>query len=274
VTTVSGKHGVGRARAAAGVALAILAGFGMSSRTVAESLTGREIVERADRNARAKTETVKISMELITNGEVVSRRELVWYFRNDANGQVSLMKFLSPASVRSVGVLTSEDKGRGNTTWQYLPATRAVRRISAEHKQNRFMGTEFVYEDFEGMKLAKYDFTLLKTAPCGDHQQCDVVEARASDSGEMKTTGYGKKRYWIDGDQFFLVKTELFNKEGQLSKVVEGKDFRSVDGYWRSREELITNLKTNGSTRLIELDRKMDGKLDPYYVSQQYLRAE
>lgn len=268
-------HGVWRAVAATGVALATAAGLGITSRTgVAQSLTGREIVERADRNARAKTEIVKFSMELVAGREVVSRRELIWYFRNDANGQVSLLKFLSPASVRSVGVLTTEDKRQGDTTWQYLPATRAVRRISAEHKQNRFMGTEFVYEDFEGMKLAKYDFTLVETVPCGAPQQCDIVEALASDPEERKTTGYGKKRLWIDRNQFFVVKAELFDKAGQLFKVTEGKDFRNVGGYWRSREETITNLKTNASTRLIELDRKMDEKLDPYYVSQQYLRAE
>ena len=235
---------------------------------------GFAIMTKADEMNRAKYEVVKMNMLLLDHGKEQMSRELIWYFMNDGNTRTSLLKFTAPPSVQGDGVLIEEDKGKPNAVWNYLPATRNVRRISGELRQNRFMGTEMVFEDFEGLKLDKYDYRLLRSDACPESGACFVIEAKASDAEEKNTSGYSKKIFWVNRDNFVIVKTELYDKSGVLAKVWELSGLRQVSGYWRSKRETMTNLLNGRSTVLLEENRKLGQPFDKYYVGQQYLRSE
>jgi hypothetical protein len=232
------------------------------------------IMSKADEANRAKYEIAKMTMLLLDHGKEQMSRELIWYFMNDGNTRTSLLKFTAPPSVQGVGVLIEEDKGKPNAVWNYLPATRNVRRISGELRQNRFMGTELVFEDFEGLKLDKYDYRLLRSEACPESGVCFVVEAQASEAEEKNTSSYSKKIFWINRENFVIVKTELYDRSGVLAKVCEMSGLRQVSGYWRSKRQTMTNLLNGRSTVLLEEDRKLGQPFDKYYVGQQYLRSE
>lgn len=235
---------------------------------------GRAIMEQADRMNRPEWEMAEVRMELADRSGTVNVRELTWHFRNRDGERVSLLKFTAPANVEAVGLLVRERTGEPNAIWHYLPATRNVRRISAGHRQNRFMGTEFVFEDFEGLQLDRYRFELLGSEPCAGDRRCDLVEARASDAREAAESGYSKKVFWVDREARFLVKTELFDRDGKLAKVFAGEGFRPVRGHWRPTVQTMTNLADGRVTRLIEVSRRVGEPFDPHYLSQQYLRSE
>ena len=184
------------------------------------------------------------------------------------------MKFTAPANIQGVGILVIEEKNTANAIWHYLPASRNVRRISAEHRQNRFMGTEFVFEDFEGLKLDKYQFVLIGAKECTQGSHCYVIEGRATDKEELSSSSYGKKIFWVNQRNDVIVKTEFYDKHDKLIKVFEGSGFRRFGNYWRPTLQTMSNLLENRSTRLIEIERKLDQAFEPYYTSQQYLRSE
>lgn len=240
----------------------------------AQAQTAAEVMDKADRMNRPNHEVATLKMELADAAGGVMTRELVWYFRNQEGKRTSLLKFTAPANIRAVGIMVVEEKGQPNAIWHYLPASRNVRRISAEHRQNRFMGTEFIFEDFEGLKLDKYDFTLTGSQPCGQGGQCHVVEARASDPKEAASSSYGKKVFYVDREHFTIVKTELFDKAGKLQKVFETSGWRRLSGYWRPQLQSMQNVAEKRTTRLREVERKLDVPFEPYHTSQQYLRSE
>ena len=213
-------------------------------------------------------------MELAGAGGAVMTRELVWYFRNEDGRRTSLMKFTAPANFRGVGILVIEERDKPNAIWHYLPASRNVRRISSEHRQNRFMGTEFIFEDFEGLKLDKYRFTLTGSAACAEAAQCHVVEARATDPAELAGTSYARKVFHVDRQNYAIVKTELYDKDDKLLKVFEASGWRKLGGYWRAQLQTMSNVAEGRVTRLREVERKLDAPFEPYYTSQQYLRSE
>jgi hypothetical protein len=232
------------------------------------------IMANADRVNRPRYEIAHMRMELSGGDGRPSERELVWRTVNEGGVRSSLLKFIEPASLRGVGMLIIETEGKPNAIWHYAPATRNVRRIAGEHRQNRFMGTEFVFEDFEGLKLGKYAFNLLRSEGCGGTSICYVVDARASDADEKSSSGYGRKVFWIDQKSYAIVKIELFDLAGTLAKIYESADLRPLAGYWRPKRQTMTDVRSARSTVLVELDRTLDEAFDQYYVSQQYLRAE
>ena len=231
------------------------------------------IMANADRLNRPAYETVRLRMEL-RGADKAAERELVWRIVNSGTERTSLFKFTEPASLRGEGTLIIEGEGRPNAIWHYAPATRNVRRISGEHRQNRFMGTEFVFEDFEGLKLGRYAFTVVRREGCREAHQCFVIEGTPRDPGENAGSGYGRKLFWIDEKTYAIVKIELHDLAGVPAKTFESSDFREVAGYWRPRRQVMTNLHTGRSTVLVELQRTVEEPFDKYFVSQQYLRSE
>lgn len=236
--------------------------------------TGLEIMTKADQMNRPQYEIATMRMELVSEKNSMLKRELIWHFRNEGDKRTSLMKFTAPANIQGVGILVIEEKNTANAIWHYLPASRNVRRISAEHRQNRFMGTEFVFEDFEGLKLDKYQFVLIGAKECTQGSHCYVIEGRATDKEELSSSSYGKKIFWVNQRNDVIVKTEFYDKHDKLIKVFEGSGFRRFGNYWRPTLQTMSNLLENRSTRLIEIERKLDQAFEPYYTSQQYLRSE
>lgn len=240
----------------------------------AQAQSGAEIMARADRMNRPNYEISRMQMALVDPAGGVMERELVWYFRNEDGKRTSLMKISTPANVQGVGILVIEEKDAPNAIWHYLPASRNVRRISAAHRQNRFMGTEFVFEDFEGLKLDKYAFTLAGSKACAEGRQCHVIEGRATDGEEMASSSYGKKVFYVDKQNQAIVKTELYDKSEQLVKVFEASGWHRQAGYWRPQLQTMSNVAEQRATQLREIERKLDLPFEPYYTSQQYLRSE
>jgi hypothetical protein len=241
---------------------------------LASELTAKEIMNKADKVNRSHNEVTHMRMDLVNSSGDLRQRDLIWYRKDKNNGSISVLKFNSPANVRDVGIMVEENDNGNNTIWQYTPVTRNIRRIPGSHKQNRFMGTEMVFEDFEGFKLNDYTFRLLKSVDISTKDNCYVIEAIPATLEEKEATGYSKKIFLIDKDKFILHKTSLYDRNGTLSKVFEMINYKFKDGYWRSEIQTMSNLQTNCKTRMTEIKRKInDDSFDPYYVSQRYLRS-
>ncbi len=234
------------------------------------------LMARVDKQSRPAFERARLRMELRGDGPPIVR-ELDAYNQTGNGTRISVLKFLAPANVQSVGLMVVEEAGTTTAIWHYLPATRNMRRISSEHRQNRFMGTELVFEDFEGLKLDKYRFDWLRAEPCaaaGAEGRCQVIEARATDARESQTSSYGRKVFWISAERESIVKTELYGRDGQLFKVFESEDFRLVGNAWRAHRQTMRHLGSGRQTVIEEITRQVNVPFDPYHVSQQFLRSE
>jgi hypothetical protein len=261
-----------------GTTLAVLGCVGLSLTSLAAAAPAAPdaaaIMAKADRMNSPRYEVIRMRMELLSNDGRPLARELDWHVVNNDGTRTALFKFTEPASLRGVGTLVIETEGKPNSIWHYTPETRNVRRIGGAHRQNKFMGTEFVFEDFEGLKLDRYAFTLLRTEICGEASQCYVIEGRPSSEAEKQDSGYGRKVFWIDQKSYAIVKINLHDHAGTLVKTFESTGFREKAGYWRPMRQLMTNVANGRTTALVELQRSVDEPFDPHLVSQQYLRSE
>ena len=93
-------------------------------------------------------ETETLSMTIVAKNGDQKKRSVRRTTRTGPDGlSRTLVRFLAPRDVERTGVLTWENANGVDDQWMYLPAMKKVKRIASSGKKNRFMGTDFAYED-------------------------------------------------------------------------------------------------------------------------------
>src|SRR5688572_16112108 len=135
---------------------------------------------------------------------------------NDSNGRVAktLIRFLDPPDTKGTALLTHEKKSGEENRWLFLSETKQVKQIAGASKSSSFKGSEFSYEDLAIDTLDKYEYQLI-----GEK----AVEGRAAFQVEAKPkfadSGYSKLVTYYDKEHSYVVRTEFYDKAGQLLKV-------------------------------------------------------
>jgi outer membrane lipoprotein-sorting protein len=224
-----------------------------------EQMTGRQIMEKQKQLHESKDEEFKQEMVLIDRNGNTSKREVVNYYIKAPDGLAKTMIiFLSPGDVRGTGLLTWEQKAREDDQWLYLPASGKERRIAASGKKNKFMGTDFAYEDLRPENLDTHTYNLIGSEAVGG-KDCYVLEALPSTEQEKAESGYSKRKFWVRKDLFLTIKREFYNKQGQPEKISVDEDLENVsDPMWRAKKVTMEDIKAKHKTVLATIERKIN----------------
>jgi hypothetical protein len=249
-----------------------LAGQPSASQAPPDALT---IIKNSDKALKPRTEKTRYRMTLLApDGSVEQVRTFITYYKRDDGVERTLQKFLSPPVLAGTGLLLV-DRGKPETDiWMYLPTTRRIRRIAGHDKSNRYMGTEFSFEDFEGYRISDHDFELVGDKTDAQGRLCWVIQAEAATAAEKASTGYSQKRYWIERKTLYPVRVEYYAPDRTLEKILTAEEIHMVNQYWRPRRETIENLRTGRRTRLVLEAIETDRPLEDRFVSKRYLSRD
>lgn len=236
-----------------------------------QSLSPREIMARNDLQMTAQDEQSQFTMKLINKRGKVRQRQVVYYAMTDKeDNDKTLIRFLSPADVKGVGLLSVEEGDREDQ-WLYLPALKRVRRISSSEKSDSFMGSDFSYEDIEQNELDDYDYTFLREDNI-EGFKCYVIQSQPVDVQLQKETAYRKTEIWIRQDNFVSIRVNFYDKKGGLIKVMKSSDIRPVtDDKWRAYVIQMENVKTGHHTELLYEKIQLNQGINEKYFTQRYL---
>ncbi len=107
----------------------------------------RSIFEEVDRRREQITyETADMQMIIYDSRGRTRNRQLQSYSLNRDETSKTLLIFEEPANVRGTGFLTLSE-GADEVQKLYLSALGRIKIISASEKNDRFMGSDFTYED-------------------------------------------------------------------------------------------------------------------------------
>jgi outer membrane lipoprotein-sorting protein len=245
----------------------------VQARLGAEELTGKEIMKLEDTENEAKDEIMIMSMRLINKrGQERNRKVTFTVKKVNEEDENILVRFLEPADVAGVGLLTLEHAATEDDQWLYLPALKKERRISASDQSDNFMGTDFTYEDMKSEKLNDHDYTLLREDSFNG-ADCYVVEAIPSTERQKKESGYSKREIWIRTDNFLRVHVKYYDQRGEYFKVGNRSDIEEVlPGIFRPNYVEMKNLKTGHTTELTFEGRELNSGLDDSVFSLRELR--
>jgi len=229
---------------------------------------GLEIMQKQRELQRVRDEEETQTLKIINKAGAAKERKLVrWVLRGAGDLEKILVRFTAPRDVENTGLLVWEAKDGNDDQWLYLPALKKPKRIAASGKKNRFMGTDFSFEDLQPEALALHTYTLAGSETV-DGQECFVIEAvptgrRAADSG------YGKRRLWIRKDNYATIKREYYDKQGVLEKVETLRKLASVKGtVWRPGEIEMQDVRNGTRTVLVIEGRVIDRGLKEDFFTE------
>ncbi len=255
--------------------IALAAALVLGGAATAVALSGLEIMQKQRELQRARDEVETSVLKIYSKGGDVRERRLVSYAVTPRDGFTkTLLRFHAPRDVENTALLTWEGKEGTDDQWLYLPATRKVKRIAASGKKNRFMDTDFSYEDLRPENLALYTYALLGSESVDQHD-CYVVEALPANARQAADSGYSRRKIWVRKDNYATVKQELYERKGRLEKVMLTRDMVNVKGtLWRAREVEMRDMQAGTRTVMVVEARSLDtGLKDSFFTESELTRG-
>ncbi len=222
-----------------------------------------KIFEEVDaRRSKIKFEQTDMKMIIYNSRGNTRNRSINSFSFSGGKEEKSLLVFEEPANVRGTGFLTLND-GSNEVQKLYLPALNRVQTITASQKADRFMGSDFTYEDLGDQNPDDYDFELIE-----ESESLAILRAVKKENSQ-----YAYIRFYINTNRYSLEKAEYFNKDGKMIKRLEAENFTNVDAnIWRANKMTMFDLRTNRKTELVWSNRVINKPIPGWRFTERALK--
>lgn len=218
-------------------------------------ITGTQVMENVYNRPTGPDIQSNLTMTLTNSRGSERVRGIKQYIKEYGEDEKKIMFFTSPADVKDTSFMSwSYGDGRSDDMWIYLPALRKVKRISSDSRSDYFMGSDFTYDDL-GERHPSEDTHRLLREETLNGQDCYVVESVPKDSDYF----YSRTISWVVKDEWFGMKKEFYDEDGELLKVLTVNNFEKINGYWVIRDMEMYNEQKDHSTRM-QLDNVRIGE--------------
>lgn len=225
----------------------------------AESLTVDEIMDKMEETAPDFTTQKTISEMILIDEEGNEEvREMIMFSQKGEDDQTStLMRFLSPKSVKGVTLLNIND---GEKIYLYMPAYNKPRRIAGSSKSDEFMGTGLSYEDMSmDYKDNDYEKKLLEET---DNEY--IIEVLPTE----EDVSYEKIILHVDKEKFYAKKVEFYKTISELTKTLTINKIKVDDnGKVTPMEIEFTDIAENQKTKIVMKETEYDVELSSSFFS-------
>lgn len=240
-------------------------------RSPTPGMTGDEIERRQDKMQSGYVgETRDMTLTLINAQGAQSVRKLAFNgFEGTTRHDKTLLVFSYPADMKGTMLLTHEQADKDDDQWLYLPAVKRVKRIASANQSGSFMGSEFAYEDLIVRQIDKYTFRYIGDEVI-DGKDCYVIERIPKN----KNSGYSRVVRWRMKDNLQELRTDYYDRKGELLKRRMMEGHRLIDGFWRVRKISVVNVQTNKKSTITFDDVKLKVALPEQKFSVQQLGAD
>lgn len=223
----------------------------------------RQIFEEVDQRRNSVTfEESELQMVIYNPSGDTRKRTIQSYSYNDEETSKSLLIFSEPANVRGTGFLTVSE-GDSEVQKLYLPALGRIQIISASQKSDRFMGSDFTYEDLGAQDPDDYSFTL----------EAETDTAFVLGATKQGDSQYDHLKFYIDPEKYALLKVEYFNDSDEMiKKLVAGELEKLNDRLWKPQTMTMYDLKNNRKTTLRWENRQTGQAIPQWRFTERGLR--
>jgi outer membrane lipoprotein-sorting protein len=223
------------------------------------AITVDEITDKMDETSPDFTTQKTVSeMILIDKDGNEEIREMVMFSQKEEDDKTSsLMRFLSPKSVKGVTLLNINS---GEKIYLYMPAYDKPRRIAGSSKQDEFMGTGLSYEDM-GMDYEDKDYENKLLEETDTEYKIEILP-----SGE--DVSYKKIILVVDKEKFYAKKVEFYNMSATLTKTLEIVHIQIDENEKITPTEIVfTDIEKDKKTRIIIKEMEYDVELSSGFFS-------
>lgn len=239
--------------------------FSLSAQNIPDDPEARKIFQEVDdRRDKIKSEQADMQMVIYDGRGNTRNRQIQSFSQNQGETSRSLLIFEAPANVRGTGFLTVSE-GSDEVQKLYLPALGQIQIISAAEKGDRFMGSDFTYEDLGDQSPDDYSFDM--------HSESDtayVLKAVKKDQSQ-----YNHLVFYIDPDRYVLRQIEYFNDDDTMVKRLVASDYQQVleeQDVWQPGKMVMYDLRNDRKTELIWRNRNVNTSIPDWRFTERGLR--
>lgn len=202
-------------------------------------ITGLETVSTLkimDPKGRERIREISMASKLADNGRTEKR----------------VIRFLAPAEVKGTGMLIYDYDAASDDMWIFMPALRKTRRIASGEKNQSFMGSEFSNADLTAPTTDEFSYRITVSETV-DGTDCWKIESFPLTDEIADETGLSKKIIWIGKKDNVSRKTEFYDPDGDLYKILTCSDIRKIaDGKYMAASMQMENVQ-NGRKSVISM---------------------
>ena len=237
----------------------------------------RAIMEGVYRQDTSRDTRWQASMEVYDRKGTARRKKFQFYKLGGLGNSRTLIRFQDPAEVRGVGLLsineagTAEKRGAGDRQWMYTPAIQRVRRIAAQERRQRFLGTDFTNEDMGERVLDDFQYKLLQEREMIDGRPAYKIEARPITQDRSQ---YAYLYLWVPHDIPYATIVEMYDRQGQLLRVLRASQLEQLSGIWIARRLEMRSPVENTRTVLQVEEVRFNTGLKADLFTQQALERD
>lgn len=204
----------------------------------AKKLTAAQILEKADKAGFAKSSHSIIEQTIQTTGGDTRTFTIEGWSKN--GNEKSIMRFLSPAPSKGIGMLALE---HGDNIWAYFPDSDDLRKIASSARNSSMEGSDFSYEDMTMGEMSRRYKAVSHEETDLDGKACYKVELVP-----RKSSPYKKIVAWIDRETFISYRSFYFSKKGKHTKTLTMSGWKKIKGVWTPKKMVMKNHKRGSKT--------------------------
>jgi len=229
--------------------LLISASVFLASSLIGQDTEATRLFSEIERRSNAiKYESGQVRMSIFDARGRARVREIDSWSYNEGNVSKVLVRFQSPADVRGTALLTLQE-GNQDSQKLYLPAIGRIQTIGAAQLSDRFMGSDFLFDDFRPVDFSDFKFQVLS-------KSSDKWTVRGTPASE-RTFAYAE--YVVDPVRYVMMEAIYYNAAGMATRKLTVTDFHEVmSGIWRGNLLDMRDLLTNRRTELQWKNRVFD----------------
>lgn len=198
----------------------------LAAPTFAAAPTADEIIE-ANRRATyyaGKDLRSKVLFEIFDKNGKKRIREVTWVRRTpEPGGDYKIfIYFHQPDDVKRMAMIIWVYPNRADDRWVYVPAIDSIRRIAAMDEREKFVGTDFTYEDGSGHDVNAHTNRFLPEEKM-NNRECWVVE-----SIPKKPDRYSKRVFWIDKKTLLALRYDYYDLKNRLWKTGKSEAMQMI----------------------------------------------
>lgn len=214
-----------------------------------------DIIKMVDDNARRiKNQKYEIYMKILNKDNSKRERYFDIIKKSDKFYDKTLFKFFKPNDVSGSKILSHRKiTTTNNKIWIYIPAFRMIKEISDSDKNSSFMGSDFTYNDISGRDIDSYSYKLIPST----NNKIYVVKSTP------KNNKLENIDYMIDiiSKEYKSILAREYYSKNKIVKILENKNFVEDKGFYFSKNSIMKNKKTGGTTIISVLDNDFSSKI-------------
>ena len=227
-----------------------------------QSLTAKEIVDRANQKANGETSQGTMKMTIVRPG---------W------SREVTMKSWSKTTEYYMIYITApAKDKGqvflkRQNEMWNYMPSIDRMIKIPPSMMSQSWMGSDFTNDDLVRMNSIVEDFEhKLIGEEIIEGYECYMIELMPKPEAAVV---WGKIILWISKKDFYELKGEYFDEDGVLVNSMTSSNIQQMgDRSLPSKMVMIPADKPGNQTILEMLDVVFNKPIDESFFSQQNMK--